>query len=247
MFINLITNLRIHHTPKIIKTLVKFIVAYRKYKQLPEAENLKLTNIFPYISDDVSTTPFDAHYFYQGVWAFEKIMKSNVEHHIDVGSEVGWAGLLSTITKVTFLDIRPFKTQLKNLTVKKGDILDMPYDNNSIDSLSCLHVLEHVGLGRYGGKLNPAGSKESCKELQRILSVNGNLYVSVPVGREITYFNACRVHSPETIIKYFNNLKLLELSGITDSGLFIRNINADILRSSGYACGLFWFTKEEMI
>jgi len=63
----------------------------------------------------------------------------------------------------------------------------------------------------------------------------GNLYFSVPVGKQKTYFNAHRVHSPRTIIEYSKGLKLVELSGVTDSGKFIENIDVDILEKSNYA------------
>jgi len=75
------------------------------------------------------------------------------------------------------------------------------------------------------------------------LAFNGNLYFSVPVGRQKTYFNAHRVHSPRTIIEYFKDLKLFELSGVTDSRKFIENIDINILEHSNYACGFFWFRK----
>lgn len=85
--------------------------------------------------------------------------------------------LLSTITKTTFIDIRPFKTDLKDLAVKKGDILNMPFEDNSIKSLSFLHVAEHIGLGRYGDKLDPEGTKKACIELSRILAPDGKLFL----------------------------------------------------------------------
>ena len=227
-----------------IPRLTKFYGSYKKYKALSESEELSVSDWYPCINDNTPTTPFDAHYFYQGVWAFEKIKKSGVESHIDVGSEIRWVGLLSTITKVTFIDIRLFKTELKELTVKKGNILNMPFEDETVDSLSCLHVAEHIGLGRYGDELDPDGTKKACKELSRILAPNGNLYFSVPVGKQKTYFNAHRVHSPQKIADYFKNLNLIELSGITDTGKFIENIDFNTLEKSKYACGLFWLQKD---
>jgi len=226
-----------------IAKLTKFYNSYKKYRHLTNAEELNISDSYPCIDDNTTTTPLEAHYFYQGVWAFREIREIGVKSHVDVGSEVRWVGLLSAITKVTFIDIRPFETDLKDLIVKEGNILNMPFKDKSVNSLSCLHVAEHIGLGRYGDKLDPEGTKKACGELSRILAVNGNLYFSVPVGKEKTYFNAHRVHSPGTIIEYFKDLKLLELSGVTDSGRLIENIDIDILEKSNYACGLFWFRK----
>ena len=239
--IHLIINLKIGN----IARLVKFYKSYKKYRCLNGSEEINISDFYPCINDNTLKTSFDAHYFYQGIWAFSKIKESRVKNHIDVGSEIRWVGLLSTVTKTTLIDIRPSKTDLKDLIVKKGDILNMPFEDNSIKSLSCLHVAEHIGLGRYGDKLDPEGTKKACKELSRILAPDGNLYFSVPVGKEKVFFNAHRVHSPQTIINYFKDLKLIEVSGVTDSGRFIENIDIDVLEKSNYACGLFWFKKDK--
>jgi len=240
--INLIINLKTGNIPK----LIRFYGTYKKYRILNGAEELSISDFYPCINDNTLTTPFDAHYFYQGAWAFRKIKESEVKSHIDVGSEIRWVGLLSNITKVIFIDIRPFKTDLKNLIIKEGNILELPFEDKSIKSLSCLHVAEHIGLGRYGDKLDPEGTKKACSELSRILAPEGNLYFSVPIGKEKTYFNAHRVHSAHTIINYFKDLKLIEVSGVTDSGRFIENIDIDVLEKSNYACGLFWFKKKDV-
>lgn len=239
--IRLIIDFRTSNIPR----LIKFYESYKKYRCLNGAEELNISDFYPCINDDTPTTPFDAHYFYQGVWALRKIKESGVKNHLDVGSEIRWVGLLSTVTKTTFIDIRPFKTDLKDLMVKKGDILNMSFKDNSIKSLSCLHVAEHIGLGRYGDKLDAEGTKKACRELFRILAPDGNLYFSVPVGKEKVYFNAHRVHSPHSIINYFKDLKLIEVSGVTDSGRFIENIDIDVLEKSNHACGLFWFKKNK--
>jgi hypothetical protein len=47
------------------------------------------------------------------VWALRKIKGSGIKNHLDVGSEIRWVRLLSTIIKTTFIDIRPFKTDLR--------------------------------------------------------------------------------------------------------------------------------------
>lgn len=104
--LRLIIDLKIHNIPK----LINFFNSYRKYKFLANAEELKISDFYPRINDDTPTTPFDAHYFYQGVWAFRKIKESRIKNHVDVGSEIGWLGLLSSIAKVSVIDIRPFKT-----------------------------------------------------------------------------------------------------------------------------------------
>ncbi len=213
------------------------------YSKMKGAEPIKLMDTYPILSEKTPETPFDSHYFYQDIWAYKKIYSAKPKTHTDVGSRVIFVGLLSTITKTTFIDIRPLNVSLENFESLKGTILSIPYKDNSVSSLSCLHVAEHIGLGRYGDPLDPLGTKKACKELSRILSYGGNLFFSLPVGKPRLCFNAHRIHSPKQIISYFKKLKLVELSGIDDSGKFIENIDIDILENSDYACGLFWFTK----
>jgi hypothetical protein len=216
-----------------------------KYSRSNGAEQIKIAYTYPCIHDKTQTSGFDVHYFYQDIWAFKKIYESKVDHHVDVGSRVDFVGFLTVITQVTFIDIRPLMANLENLCSRKGDILSMPFENNSILSLSCLHVAEHIGLGRYGDPLDPLGTKKACKELTRILAIGGNLYFSLPVGKPKLCFNAHRIHSPQQIIEYFSDLELVELSGVDDEGNFIKNIDITILANSDYACGLFHFTKKQ--
>jgi hypothetical protein len=133
---------------------------------------------------------------------------------------------------------------VKNLESKKGSILDLPYEDDSLESISCLHVAEHVGLGRYGDPLDPLGTKKAAVELGRCLARGGNLFFSVPVGKPRVCFNAHRIHAPGQILDYFGGLKLVELSGTDDDKQFRENVDVDILANGRYGCGMFWFTKE---
>ena len=228
---------------KAVPRYVAFLKDWAKYSRLEGAEPAKLINTYPCIHEKTQTTSFDSHYFYQGVWAFTRIYASKPAHHVDVGSAIDFVGFLTAITKVTFIDIRPLLATLDNFDSKKGSILSLPFEDNSLLSLSCLHVAEHIGLGRYGDPLDPLGTEKACKELSRVLARKGNLYFSMPVGKPRLCFNAHRIHSPGQIIDYFGDLELAEVSGIDDKGRLIMNIDVSILESANYACGLFWFKK----
>ena len=100
-----------------------------------------LLDFYPCLNDKTTATGIDAHYFYQAIWAFKKILDSNTKHHVDVGSKVEFVGLLTTITDVTFIDIRPLELKLDRYAGKKGSILDLPFNDSSVFSLSSLHVM----------------------------------------------------------------------------------------------------------
>ena len=203
-----------------------------------------ILDIFPVLTDQTASTPFDTHYFYQDIWAFRRVLESRVNYHVDVGSLADFVGFLSSITNVIFVDIRPLRASLDGLESLAGSILSLPFKDDSVHSLSCLHVAEHIGLGRYGDPLDPDGTKKAIKELARVLAPSGALYLGIPIGIPRVCFNAHRIHSSEQILKYCSGLELIEFSGIDDHGVFRRKMDMRLLDKAEYACGLFWFSKR---
>jgi SAM-dependent methyltransferase len=222
---------------------IKYFHDWRRYRKLAGAEQFKLIDSHPRLHDQSTYTSIDNHYYYQDIWAFQKILDVKPTLHVDVGSLLEFVGYLSVVTKVTFIDIRLPAIKLPNLDIKFGDILNLPLADNSVNSLSCLHVAEHIGLGRYGDKLDPQGTQKACSELARVLAPGGRLYFSLPIGKPRVCFNAHRIHSTKQIFDYFFKLTSLELSAVTDDGKFIENIHPTVLDNSSYACGFFIFTK----
>jgi predicted SAM-dependent methyltransferase len=135
------------------------------------------------------------------------------------------------------------EVELDRLRSIAGSVLSMPFPDKSIKSLSCLHVAEHVGLGRYGDSLDPAGTRKAAAELQRVLAPGGMLLFSLPVGRPRVCFNGHRVHSPAAIPEMFPELELKEFAGVDDSGRFLRDLAPGEFADAGYACGLFIFER----
>ncbi|GAB1429799.1 hypothetical protein MASR2M18_06320 [Ignavibacteria bacterium] len=220
-----------------------FFADWLRYKSLDGAERVKLSDLWPNIHDKTSTTPFLRHYFYQDVWAARNIAQTGVVSHVDVASRIDFVGFLTSVTHVTFIDIRPLEADLPNFTGKAGSILAMPFADGEIASLSCLHVAEHIGLGRYGDPLDPQGTIKACKELARVLVPGGRLYFSTPIGAPRLCFNAHRIHSVDMILEYFSDLTLVRLDGIDDANRYHDNIDRSLLDGANYACGLFIFTK----
>lgn len=211
------------------------------YTQLPGAERLRLTDAYPQLHERTKTTGIDAHYFYVNGWAMRRILSLRPLQHVDIGSQTMFVNLLSAVLPVVFVDYRPLEARVEGLTNLGGDILNLPFSDGSVESLSCLHVAEHIGLGRYGDTINAYGTRQACTELKRVLAPGGNLYFALPVGRPRVCFNAHRIHAPATILEYFTELELVEISGVHDNGRFVERVGPDEFNDSDYACGLFWF------
>ncbi|OIP84374.1 hypothetical protein AUK04_02475 [Candidatus Roizmanbacteria bacterium CG2_30_33_16] len=195
------------------------------------------------LHEKTNLSPFNNHYYYMSLWAFDRIINNRPKFHVDIGSAYDFSGYLSKIIKTTFIDLRPINVKIKNLTIKRGDLLNLPYKDNSATSLSCLHTAEHVGLGRYGDKIDPNGTQKACRELSRVLTPDGFLYFAVPIGKEKICFNAHRIFPPKAIIKMFPKLKLVEFSLVDDNGIFLEKQDPTAYSNLNYACGMFIFRK----
>jgi SAM-dependent methyltransferase len=163
--------------------------------------------------------------------------------HVDIGSSVMMINVLSASAKTIFVDYRPLRVQLSNFLPLGGDIVRLPFRSGAITSLSCLHVIEHVGLGRYGDPINPAGSQLAAGELQRVLQPGGRLFLSVPVGSERVCFNAHRVFAPSTVQSFLPELRLESFSLVDDTGRFTEQVPLQAAVGLDYGCGLFEFVK----
>jgi len=156
----------------------------------------------------------------------------------------GFVAHLLPFCEVTYVDLRPLPVEVPGLRVKQGSLLALPFEDASIPSLSCLHVLEHLGLGRYGDPVDPQGFLRGASELARVLAPGGHLLLGTPVGRERLCFDAHRVFDPATIVSAFADLALTEFSLITDTGDMIHaDASFDDARTCTYGCGLFVFQR----
>lgn len=200
-------------------------------------------DFYPCIKDKTIKTSFDAHYVYHTSWAARKVKEINPEVHVDISSSLYFSGLVSAFVPVDFYDYRPADLKLSNLKSAHCDLNNLHFVDGSIKSLSCMHTVEHIGLGRYGDKIDTAGDLKAMKELERVLSPDGSLLFVVPVGVPRIEYNAHRIYSYEMIINAFKNLKLQEFSMVNDFGQFIENANSNDVKNQEYACGCFWFKK----
>jgi SAM-dependent methyltransferase len=217
----------------------RFAADVAAYRALPGAEALAVEDLMPQLADRGVGNPFDGHYLYQDAWAAGRIAERRPGRHVDVGSRVDYVAFLTAVTDVAFVDIRPLEARLEGLESVVGSVLDLPFPDRSLESVSCLHVAEHIGLGRYGDPLDPEGTVKAARELQRVLAPGGELLFAVPVGVPRTCFNAHRIHAPQDVLALFDELELVEHAGVDDACVFARHRSIGDLADQRYACGMF--------
>jgi len=226
----------------------------RKYtlyqKQLDDFKKLAGTSMpvteYPCLDDNTGITPIEPHYTYHPAWAARVLAQTKPSKHIDISSITYFSTIASAFVPFEFYDYRPANIHLSNYSSGKADLTNLYFESNSIESLSCMHTVEHIGLGRYGDPIDFYGDIKAMKELARVLKVNGTLLFVVPIGIPRIEFNAHRVYAYETILENFSGLTLKEFSLIPDdfeNTGYVVNPPMDLIKNQKWGCGCFWFTK----
>jgi SAM-dependent methyltransferase len=231
-----------------VRTHRNFRSQLKDFRKLCEADGrmpVDDRDLLPCLNDATTETAFDTHYIYHPAWAARVVRSINPFRHTDISSTLHFCSMLSTFIPVDFYDYRPARLTLPGLDCGAADLTNLFFDTGSIDSLSCMHTIEHVGLGRYGDPLDPVGDVKAIKELQRVTRPGGNLLIVTPVGKPRIQFNAHRIYSFELINDLFGDFELKDFSLVTDAGEFLSDADPSVVRHQTYGCGCFWYKKKD--
>ena len=247
----IIGNFLIRYVKKVIRRVrdnIQFKKEFLLFKYLSDKTDprfdIKWRDRYPCFSDMTVETAFDRHYVFHTAWAARIIASNRPIEHVDISSLLYFVVLISAFVPVRFYDYRPVDLGLDNLVSGKADLLNLPFSDGSIQSLSCMHVVEHLGLGRYGDPIDPDGDIKAIKEIKRVMACGGDLLFVVPIGQPRVLFNAHRIYSYEQIMDMFNDLELINFSLIPDNprdGGLIDMASKELADSQSYGCGCFWF------
>ena len=110
------------------------------------------------------------------------------------------------------------------------------------DSLSCLHTIEHFGLGRYGDSIDPSGHLKGLEQLKRMVAPGGMLYLSTPIGPQRVEFNAHRIFAARTLVGWFaDEWKIERFAYLDDFAIMHDDIDlktADVANHFGCRTGV---------
>jgi SAM-dependent methyltransferase len=224
-----------------LKQLASYFNDYREYRRLPQnsAYTMLTRDLFPRIEDKTRMTDVDPVYFLQGCWCAKKVFENRPSRHYDIASQALMVGIISQFVSTTMIDIRPLSVTLPGLSFIKGDITNLPFQDGEIDSLSSICVIEHIGLGRYGDPLDQFGTEKAARELERVLSKGGNLYISVPIdSQDKVYFNAHRAFTKDRVMELFRGLSLAE-----EKYIYGKEMKNEYESTKGFGTGLYHFRK----
>ena len=216
--------------------------------------HFKMGAPFPCLADrSEQSGDIRGHYFYQDLLVASRIHENKPMLHVDVGSRVdGFVAHVASFRLIEVIDIRPLKSNAHNIKFIQADLMKM--ENGSLvdycDSLSCLHALEHFGLGRYGDRIAYDGHLLGLRNLTLMLRAGGKFYLSVPIGPQRVQFNAHRIFSVEYILNLTAQaFRLDSFSFVDDQGALHEDTAHTPLAAResygcNYGCGIFELTKK---
>jgi SAM-dependent methyltransferase len=212
-----------------------------------------LDRFYPCLDDRLSESgAASGHYFHQDLLAASRVFQNNPVRHIDVGSRIdGFVAHVASFRAVDVVDIRPLSSRIRNVTFIQLDLMQPLKAEFAAccDSLSCLHALEHFGLGRYGDSVNDEGHLIGFANLRRMVRPGGTFYFSVPIGPQRLEFNAHRVFSVRYLLDLVaGHFRIERFSYVDDKGDLHENeplgeagVTANFECQMG--CGIFEMTK----
>lgn len=223
----------------------------RQMANLPSSD-FPFGKAYPCLSDRYEESGLaSGHYFHQNLRVAQLIFRHNPRRHFDVGSRVdGFVAHVAAFRQIEVFDIRQLHVSIPNIVFRQRDIMqERPDLDRCTDSLSCLHALEHFGLGRYGDPVDALGYRKGWDNLHRMLEPGGKFYFSVPIGPQRIEFDAHRVFSVPFLLRLMDGrYRIDSFAYVNDAGELIPD--ADPTGSQGmanfgcrYGCGIFELSR----
>lgn len=230
-----------------LKDKIRFFKTYREFKKAG-GEVSKIHPIYKDYRKQAGTAT--GHYFHQDLLVASYIHQKNPVRHIDIGSSIeGFVAHVASFRPIEVFDVRQLQdTGHPNIKFSQMDLMNgAGLEVDACDSLSCLHAIEHFGLGRYGDPINPSGHLAGFRNLLRMLKPGGLLYISFPIGaQDQVQFNAHRIFHPKSIFNWQSDVKieLVGFSFVDDAGNLHRDVQVDAVPNDlNYGCGIYSIRK----
>ncbi len=227
---------------------------YELYKRTSKNNSVfPLYKNYPCLNDrDKSAGFINNPYFPQDYYVAKKIFDKNPLKHVDIGSRIdGFVAHVAIFRKIEVFDIRPMDYQIPNIIFKQADLTnETSIPTNYCDSISCLHALEHFGLGRYGDHIDPDGHLKGFEQITRILKPGGVFYFSVPMGIQRIEFNAHRIFGMPYLINWvskdytISSFAYIDDSCILHKEVILDNKNTHNSFECNHGCAIFELIKK---
>lgn len=231
-----------------VRNAARYASQYHRFKKLGGVITGSVPILYDYQDQAGSAS---GHYFHQDLLVASFVHQHNPARHIDIGSRIdGFVAHVAAFRKIEVMDIRRLdNTGHENISFVKADLMDdSGLQDGTTDSISCLHAIEHFGLGRYGDSLDPRGHIKGFSNILRMLKVGGMLYISFPIeNQNVVRFNAYRAFHPNDIFSWLRDpgsLSLERFDYVDGAGNLHQRVDVKYTSfDASDGCGIYTFKK----
>jgi len=209
-----------------VRRLVKFLLLLpRLFNDLHKYVLLggEVQEILPIYNEDAGAGCSFNDYMLLDYLVVQELRHHLPSRHLDVGSRIdGLVLQASHLCQVSCLDIRPNPRLgyfgISSITADVCTTVNVnSLDEQSFESISSVHAVEHFGLGRYGDSLNPLAIDQFINNISYLLKDEGIFYLGFPCGDNVTVFNAHRLMRPSFYIQKLGNMFRIKKAFLIDS------------------------------
>jgi 2-polyprenyl-3-methyl-5-hydroxy-6-metoxy-1,4-benzoquinol methylase len=148
-------------------------------------------------------------------WSFVAAhMPQGPGYALDFGTGGSSLGLIAARRKfhVTSVDLGKINWPYvcSRLQFIQGDVSDLTFPPKKFDLIINCSTIEHVGLaGRYNiTRSNPEGDIEAMRYLKKLMKPDGQMLITIPVGRDAAFLPLHRVYGTERLRKLFSGFTI---------------------------------------
>lgn len=242
---------------QLVENIVGLPWYWKSYQTFRKLNNASATNISFGLKMPIFRDRFEGsgnlsgHYFHQDLLVAQRIFENKPVKHVDIGSRTdGFVTHVASYREIEVFDIRPSDVQIRNIKFVQADFTNIDQSlENYADSVSCLHVIEHFGLGRYSDPLDPEGHLKGLQNIYKVIKPGGKFYFSTPIGKERINFNAHRVFNLQTLKNLFEDqYHFDDFWYVDDAGQLHQDAQLEdgLTNNFGcyFGCGIFEMTKK---
>ncbi|MBU1122395.1 MAG: class I SAM-dependent methyltransferase [Candidatus Omnitrophica bacterium] len=174
-----------------------------------------LSLFFPDIHMSIPLKPSDR--FLEYPFVFKYLPNNKNIKLLDIGCAGSFFPLVVAALgyNVTACDIRPYEIlnsiKFDNFEFRQQDICKNPLGEETFDIITCISVLEHIGLGgRYGVVKDEFGDLKMVEQIKKVVKSNGKVLITVPYGVSEIYAPYHRVYDLERVRKLEDGFRVIQ-------------------------------------
>lgn len=241
-------------TYQTLRGIPAFVARHREFQRQARQHDHEFgpIGLRPHFADRVGSSGYaSGHYFHQDLLVARKVFEHRPQRHVDMGSRVdGFVAHVAAFRQIEVFDVRPQSAAVHNIVFRQADLSDESWPFEAYcDSISSLHAVEHIGLGRYGDPPRYRGHVIALENIWKTLQPRGKFYFSVPMGRQRVEYDGERIFELRHLLELLDRYTVDTFSYVGDDGTLREDVTLDdsaIDSSFGceYGCAIFELTKR---